>query len=452
MKEELKVFTDIATALLDDEQVCPVVKPINPNDLFNSLDLNLESEGISSEAFQAILKKLVLASPRTTTKRFFNQLFGGRNNISTLGDLIAVLLNNVMHTYKVSGPMVGVEKVMIEKICSLVGYSDNSGGAMAPGGSMTNLMGIIMGRDHYNKDIRVTGVKKTMVAYTSRESHYSISKNASFVGIGRENVRHVDSDDKGIMIPEALEKQINLDLERGYAPFFVNATAGTTVLGAFDPLEAIGKIAKKYNLWFHVDGAYCGSVIFSDKYKHLVNGSSLADSFTFNGHKMLGTPATCSFIVVKNKQHLYSSFSNDATYLYQMNSDDYNLGKTSLQCGRRNDGLKMWALWKSVGHSGLAEIIDQQFYLAEIARKYISDNEDYTLYSHPDSISVCFNYKNYDPSILTSELYKAGHLMVGHGTFRSDTFIRLVTINYGNTETEILEFFEILESFAESLS
>ena len=102
---------------------------------------------------------------------------------------------------------------------------------------------------------------------------------------------------------------------------------------------------------------------------------------------MMGTPLTCSLLLVNNKKHLLDSFNNDADYLYQTNSDDYNLGKVSFQCGRRNDALKFWSLWKAVGTNGLAKIVDHLFETANVAREYIRKNPDYKLYNHENSLS-----------------------------------------------------------------
>ena len=181
----------------------------------------------------------------------------------------------------------------------------------------------------------------------------------------------------------------------------------------------------------------------------MVDGIERSDSFSYNAHKMIGTPMTCSIILVNDKKYLHDSFSNDADYLYQTDGDDFNLGKTSFQCGRRNDALKFWTLWKSVGTKGLERIVDQQFELADVAREYVSSNSDYTLYSFDDSISICFNYKNIDPTTLCTALYEHQITVVGFGSFNEDTFIRLVTINATNTKQDILNFFKVLEEFVE---
>ena len=262
--------------------------------------------------------------------------------------------------------------------------------------------------------------------------------------------RYVPTNDFGQMNAEALKAMITEDVAKGFTPIMVNATAGTTVLGAFDPIEPLRAICDAHQMWLHVDGAYCGSVLFSEAYKHLIKGASTVDSFSFNAHKMIGTPLSCSIIVAKDKKHLYNSFSNDASYLYQTDHDEFNLGKTSLQCGRRNDALKFWTLWKRVGTNGLQEIVDHQFALADVAREYIRSNDDYTLYSYDESISVCFNYKDIPARDLCTALYEQEELLVGYGSFRKEEFIRLVTINAQNNQEDILQFFKVLENFVET--
>lgn len=450
MKAELTQFQKLAQDFLDAEKAHAVVPPIKPEDLFNVLDLRLEDEPIPDEKLYEIMREIILRVPRLNTNKFFNQLFGGRNEKASLADLLVVLLNNTMHTYKVSGPMVGVEKELIANIIQLAGYPAGSDGTMTTGGSLTNLMGMIMGRDHFNKDIRFKGALSDMVVYTSKECHYSISKNASFIGIGRENVHYIESDEFGRMKVDALAKAIENDRKIGKKPFMVNATLGTTVMGAIDPLDAIGDICQANELWFHIDGAYYGSLIFSEKFRPLIKGIEKSDSFSVNAHKMLSTPVTCSVIITKNKRQLIESFNNEASYLYQLDHDEFNLGRVSLQCGRRNDAFKFWTYWKSVGTKGLARHIEHEFELAEVARNYVRNHPDYTLYSFDNSVNICFNYKNIPANKLCALLYEKADLMVGYGIFKDTMFIRLVTINANNSEQDILDFFSHLEKFADN--
>ncbi|MEL6687228.1 MAG: pyridoxal-dependent decarboxylase [Pseudomonadota bacterium] len=447
MEHSLAMFSRITSELLDDEAHNPVAAFIPSSELYDRLDLSLSAEGVDADALEKALKDVVLASPRTATPAFFNQLFGGRTGPAILGDLLSVMLNNSMATYKAAGPQVGVEKTVIREVCNLIGWGEASGGTFAPGGSMTNLMGMIMARDAANPDTRQSGVDGRMIAYTSTESHYSAPKNAAFSGIGRDNVRSIATDETGRMDMTALRTAITADIKDGHRPFLINCTSGTTVLGAYDDLSAAADVAEEFDLWLHVDGAYGGSALFSDQYRHLIRGVERVDSFTINAHKMLGTPLSCSMIFVKDASHLHASFSNEASYLYQTDHDDFNLGKMSLQCGRRNDALKLWALWKSVGTNGLAAYVEQQFALADQARAYVREHPDYTDYSVDDTVAVCFNYKGIDPKILCTALYEHEQLLVGYGSFRDDAFVRLVTVNGHNQLDDMSNFFQTLEAF-----
>lgn len=449
LSNDLILFNELVEVLLKEEENHPVAKRIDSVELYNTIDLSLNETSLLDDQFKIVLKEVLIATPKTATNLFFNQLFGGRQSKAVLGDLLAVLLNNSMYTYKVAGPQVGIEQEIIRKSCDMIGYGDQSNGTFPTGGSMSNYMALIMARDAKDPACRHEGITKSMIMYTSKESHYSNAKNASFAGLGRKNVRYIASDEKGKMIPEKLEEQILIDLENGLTPTFVNATAGTTVLGAFDPIDALADISEKYKIWLHVDGAYCGSVMFSDAKKHLLKGVERSNSFSYNAHKMIGTPMTCSIILVNDKKQLHDSFSNEADYLYQTDGDDFNLGKTSFQCGRRNDALKFWTLWKSLGTNGLKTIVDQQFDLAEVARNYVANHPDYTLYSFEDSISICFNYKGIDPKTLCTLLYQYQITVVGFGAFKEKEFVRLVTINATNSKEDILNFFKVLESFVE---
>ncbi len=451
MKNELEIFNEIVDELLKIEDSVPVAKLGAPEEMLEKFDISVSDDAMSDKDLRAVLGKVVLNTPRTASRSFFNQLFGGRMPAATLGELLSVMLNISMYTYKVAGPHVGIEIELINKICQMIGYpAEESGGTFAPGGSMSNFMSVIMARDHYDADIKLQGVSKKLIIYTSAEAHYSIAKNATFAGIGRDNVRYLPVNDRGQMDAGLLEEMIIADRENGAHPFLINATAGTTVLGSFDDIETLAHIAKKHEIWLHVDGAYGGSVIFSEKHKHLVKGLEKADSFSINPHKMLGTPLSCSMIVTKHKKQLVDSFSQDATYLYQGNTDDYNLGKTSLQCGRRNDAFKFWSLWKSVGTKGLESTVDQLYHLADVGREYVTNHCDYTLYSFEESTSVCFNYKDIPADKICNALADHGKLMVGHGSFKGQQFVRFVTVNSRLTETDIVRFFEEFEKFTDS--
>jgi len=445
---DLNIFNELVNDLINDDQEKGVSDKIQTEDVLKKLDISLSENGIDDETFKNSLKEIILNTPKTSSKLFFNQLFGGLNSKSVVGELLAVILNNSMATYKIAGPMVEVEKEILRKVASLIDYPKTFGGTFPTGGSMCNFMALIIARDKKIPEIRNNGKQQDLVCYSSQNSHYSMGKNASFAGIGRNNVRYIETNEKGEMCSESLQTAIKNDLNNKLIPFFVNATVGTTVMGATDPISEIANICNKDNIWLHIDGALAGTVIFSKKYKHLAEGVQYSDSFCFNAHKTLGTPLSTSILLTKDEQDLYRSFSNKAEYLYQTDNNDYNLGQTSFECGRRNNALKFWTLWKSVGANGIGEMVETNYSLSDIARNYIRNNSDYKLYSYDDSLSVCFNYKDFDAIELCTQLYNNNKLMVGYGEHKGETFVRLVTINRENTKKDILSFFKILEDFS----
>ena len=448
IKDDLQLFDELVTLFLEDEIQNPVAEYINPKDVNKVLDITLQESAISKVEYKKILTKLLLKSTKSSSKLFFNQLFGGRHSKAVLGDLLAVILNNSMATYKIAGPQVSIEKEILSKIYSLIGYNNKAGGTFPTGGSMSNFMSLVMARDKVNA-ISNKSNKKRLIAYSSENSHYSISKNASFSGIGKENVRYIKSDQYGRICKDDFENQINNDISNGFLPFYLNATAGTTVLCAFDNVEELAPICRKHDIWMHLDGAFGGAVIFSEKYKYLVKGINFTDSFCFNAHKTLGAPISTSLLVVKDKNDLYNSFNNSASYLYQTHDSDFNLGQTSFECGRRNNALKLWTMWKAIGSNGIANIINYEFKLADFARNYVINNPNYKVFSFENSLAICFNYKNFDPKDLCTKLYENNLLMVGYGQFHANKFIRLVTVNGQNSTDNLSNFFQILEEYCE---
>ena len=447
IKADLALFNELVTDFLEEETENPVAKYISPTRLSKELDIRLDSEGTAESELKNSLKELLLRSTKSSSKMFFNQLFGGRHSKAVLGDLLAVMLNNSMATYKIAGPQVAVEKEILSQVYNLIGYKNNSGGTFPTGGSMSNFMSLVMARDRVSLDIREKGVSKKLIAYTSENAHYSLSKNASFTGIGRGNIRYIKSDEYGRINVLEFEKQVQNDLLNGFIPFYLNATAGTTVLCAFDDIKALAPICKKHNIWLHLDGAFGGAVIFSDKHKHLVDGIEQTNSFCFNAHKILGAPLSTSILVTKEKNDLYNSFKNNASYLYQTHDDEFNLGQNSFECGRRNNALKLWTMWKAIGTNGIANIVDHEFKLADAARAYVKNNSDYKLYSFEESLSICFNYKDFDAEDLCAKLYESNTLMIGFGNFQAKSFVRLVLVNCENSLDDIMRFFSLLEEF-----
>ena len=263
------------------------------------------------------------------------------------------------------------------------------------------------------KNQGMAALPKPLVLFTSTESHYSISSAAASLGIGASHVRAVPVDESGAMLPSALECQVSDSLASGQQPFYVCATAGTTVRGAYDPLTPISEVCQKHNLWLHVDGCWGGPAIFSARHAHKLAGSGRADSVACNPHKMMGVPLTCSFLLGRDLRAFHAANALTAGYLFHEDLDDadstspenrrrhpppaadvYDLASLTPQCGRRGDGLKLYLSWTYHGSAGYAAQIDAAFAAAAYMAARVRERADMRLVgeSPPPCCQVCFYY------------------------------------------------------------
>ena len=452
IEKAIDEFAEISKIFLEEECKEPVLKYHRVEDYEKLIDLSLKKEGCSEAVFFNLLKDISLLTPRTSSKSFFNQLFAGRSAPCLSAELLTVVLNTTMHTYKVAGIQVLIEKKIVGELLKRVGYTQGEG-LMNPGGSLSNMVSMMIARNEKDETILNEGLRRgKFIAYTSTESHYSVRKNAGILGIGKNNVRTIKSDYLGRMDLDDLMAEIKKDLLEGNHPFYINATAGTTVLGAFDPIDEISKVAKKYNLWLHTDGALGGSALLSQQHKHLLKGSELSDSFTWNAHKMMNVPLTASFLLIQKKGLLKKHLSEEADYLFQEEKEELDLGNMSIQCGRKVDALKVWAAFKYYGISGMENRINHLFSLAKYAALCVEQDPLFKLFRRPESVNVCFTINGVDPVMICQYLHKKGLLMVGYSKAKGTTFIRMACLNAALNTKDIDDFFSHVKYAAKEIS
>ncbi|XP_059259191.1 cysteine sulfinic acid decarboxylase isoform X3 [Mustela nigripes] len=252
------------------EKVCEWKEP---EELKRLLDLELRSEGEAAERILARCREVIHYSVKTCHPHFFNQLFSGLDPHALAGRIVTESLNTSQYTYEIAPVFVLMEEEVLKKLRSLVGWSSGDG-VFCPGGSISNMYAVNLARYQRYPDCKQRGLRALppLALFASKECHYSIKKGAAFLGLGTDSVRVVKTDERGKMIPEDLERQISLAEAEGIVPFLVSATSGTTVLGAFDPLEAIADVCQRHGLWLHVDAAWGGSVLLSQTHRHLLDG------------------------------------------------------------------------------------------------------------------------------------------------------------------------------------
>lgn len=420
----------------------PVLKYKSPDTLKEKINLTINKKGIEIEKLFNEIEKIALNSPKTNSKGFFNLLVGGEILPAVMTEILTAVLNNTMHTYKSAGIHILIEQEVIKFLLKTVGYK-NGDGIFGPGWSLTNMISLVIARNQKYSSIKKSGIRgKKLVWYTSDQAHYSTEKFISVTGLGKDAIRIIPTDNKGKMNIKILEEKIITDLDHGYIPFYVTATAWTTVLGAFDPIEKINKLAKKYKLRLHVDAALGGWALLSKKHKHLLKGIEHSDSISRSLHKMMNIPLLAAVLLVKNPNILYENFNENADYLFQMDEKQLNPGNKSIQCGRRNDAFKVWTALKYLGENGYEKRINTEFANAKYAVAIIRKDKDLSLVLDPEGINVCFQVKGKSASKICEALDKQGLIKVSYWRRRWEEFIRLMCVNADMTKKDIDNFFK----------
>lgn len=355
-------------------------------------DLNLSHE-TSIHEMHDLLIKIRENSISTHSPYFMNQLFSGVLPQMLMAEELIAQTKTTLATYEASPLFSSIEIEVIESLCKVFGWdAEKRDGISVPGGSAANFMALNCARQKMFPEMKKNGIGgKKLSIFVSSEAHYSFKKACVALGLGSDALIQVPIDDDGCMNVVELEKLIVENKNNGGTPLLVCATSGTTVLGAFDPIDKISNICKKHDLWLHVDGAWGGPAVFSDSLKKLVQGIHLADSVTFDAHKLFGASLTCSFLLTQHKGLLLEA--NDVSggdYLFHpTEADCIDRGKMSWQCGRKAEVISFWTIWKSLGTKGLGAFVDRLLDIQQQTIKYIQSEPRLKLVSQPEYLNIC---------------------------------------------------------------
>ncbi|XP_016080454.1 PREDICTED: glutamate decarboxylase 1 [Miniopterus natalensis] len=340
-----------------------------------------------------------------------------------------------------------MEQITLKKMREIVGWSNKDGdGIFSPGGAISNMYSIMAARYKFFPEVKTQGMAAVpkLVLFTSEHSHYSIKKAGAALGFGTDNVILIKCNERGKIIPADLEAKILEAKQKGYVPLYVNATAGTTVYGAFDPIQEIADICEKYNLWLHVDAAWGGGLLMSRKHRHKLSGIERACSVTWNPHKMMGVLLQCSAILVKEKGILQGCNQMCAGYLFQPDKQydvSYDTGDKAIQCGRHVDIFKFWLMWKAKGTVGFENQINRCLELAEYLYAKIKNREEF---------EMVFNGE-VAPKI-KALMMESGTTMVGYQPQGDKAnFFRMVISNPAATQSDIDFLIEEIERLGQDL-
>lgn len=361
----------------------PVQQPDGQRN-YGPLDDPLPEEGADPvQVLDNICREMVDQGFHVPAANYFGLMNPTPTYMGFLGEALVAGLNPQLATLARSQLASKIEIETLRWIGERVGWPGPFNGTFTSGGNEANFSGLALAlawKFPHAIDDGVATIGAQPIVYASAESHHSLDKSAGLLGIGRKALRRIEVNNQLQMDPAALDSAIASDLRAGRKPFCVVATAGTTSSGIIDDLPAIAEVCRRHQLWLHVDGAYGGSLIFSDKHRHLIRGIEQADSITIDPHKWLAVPFAAGVIVTRHPEILEHAFAVHAPYMPKAAGAVLpDNSKISTQWTRRMNAMKLWLTLKVHGRKAYEEHIDRQMILARGFADWVRSSEPFEL-------------------------------------------------------------------------
>src|SRR5437763_7365324 len=367
-----------------------VYRHISSRDIRDSLDPALPSKGIDFDALLKVFRENIIPFSRQNAHpRMFGYVQSPGTPLAAFADLLVSTLNANLTIWRSAPAPVELERLTIDWIRQILGFPVEAGGLFVSGGSMANLAGLAAARQ--TKD-RSSG---RLRMYASSATHFSISKAAALLGIGRENVRQVAVDERFRMRVDDLLAKITADLDAGYIPFCVVGNAGTVDTGAVDPLAEIRELANRFELWMHVDGSYGAFAVLAKSARKLFAGMEQADSIALDPHKWLYLPVDVGCVIYRNPEIARATFAHEAEYtrMFGEEADEaFAFWDYGPELSRRFRALKVWMLLKGVGLDSLSDAIESNLACARYFESLVRASDDFEMVAPVELSIFCFRH------------------------------------------------------------
>lgn len=378
--------------------------------------------------------------------------------VGILGDLLASALNQNLGAYSIGPSAVAMERRVVRWLTDLSGYGPGAGGFLTSGGTMANFVGLKLARDAVSGNrSQHQGLREPGAVYVSEERHVSIDKAVDAVGLGRDSLRVLPTDDAFRIRVDALRQAADEDRRSGIRPVCVIGLAGTTNTGSIDPLMELRAEADRLNAWFHVDAAYGGGMLLSRKRPGILDGLNLADSITIDPHKWFYAPLDAGAILARDTVQLTRSFGMKPAYL----TDEFDPGGAryqyyvhSFEQSRRFRGLKIWMSFTRYGLDEIGRWIDANVELAERLHARCDGHPRLRSATPPLMSAVCLRYDA--PEIppeaadrmhvtVVERVEREGRFWISTTALKGRTWFRINPVNFRTRPEHMDALFESLE-------
>ena len=462
-KEEFRKFghqfIDWVADYLNEIDKFPISSPLKPGDVRRALPFQPPQKGESMESLFRDFQDIILPGIAHWQHPSWFAYFPAHNSPpSILAELLTAGMGAICMSWKTSPAATELEELVLDWLRQMIGLPQGMAGVIQDTASTATLVALLTAREKATGfESNRRGLTKPLLLYTSEEAHSSVVKGAKIAGFGSENIHYIPTDKNFAMRPSELEKAVEADKNQGLNPICVVATLGTTSSTAIDPLVQIGKICKKYRLWFHVDTAFAGTAAILPEKRWMMEGTEYADSFVFNPHKWMLTNFDCSAYYVKDPSALIQTFEIHPEYLKTgVDSEVKNYRDWGIQLGRRFRALKLWFVIRSYGVEGLQKIVRKHIRLAQMFRDWVKEDGRFELMAPVNLSLVCFRLndgrKEEELDKLNKEFLErinaTGKMFLTQTTLRGRYILRMAIGSRTTEERHVRKAWELMKSQA----
>jgi aromatic-L-amino-acid decarboxylase len=392
MRILVKAAADLIIDFLANISNAPAAQLDGYQDKIGALHEPMPEAGASLSDLINIIQDVVIdCSVNTAGPTYQAYIPGGGLFTSAVAEFIAAAINRYVGVWGIAPGGVEMEASVVRWFCNLVGYDEKARGILTSGGSMANFSAIVAARRALLPENFLAGI-----IYTSDQAHQSIQKAALLAGFPPTNIRSIASDKNFRLRADQLAAAIDEDYRNGKQPFLIVGSAGTTNTGAVDPIDELARIAEAHRLWLHIDAAYGGFFLLTERGRELYRGIERADSVTLDPHKALFLPYGTGCLVTRNGEALKRAHQVEANYLQDLDSDaeQINFNDYSPELTRSFRGLRVWLPLKLYGASVFREYLDEKLDLAQWACQQLKLLPDISIIAAPQLSVVAFRYRD----------------------------------------------------------
>ena len=413
----------------------------------------------AAEVIERAAREILPYSTRLDHPRCFGFVPSSPTWPGVLADFMAAGYHINQCTWLVASGPSEVELVVIDWFRRWLGYPEGAGGLFTSGGSAASLDAFVAAREAAGHPERAT-------LYMSDQSHSAIPRAAIIVGIRREWIRTIPSDANFRMDIDALASAVAKDRDAGFTPIVVAANAGTTSTGAIDRLEEMADFCAAEALWLHVDAAYGGFAVVTERGKRLLRGIERADSICLDAHKWFFQPYEAGCVLVKDVNTLKTAFAVRPDVLQDTiwGKNHPNFADLGLQLSRSVRALKVWMSVQTFGMAAFRRAVSKGMELAAQAEEYIRASPVLEALNMASLGIICFRINPADDDLDEETLDKVNRTVLARmfwddPAFMSSTLVRgtfalrMCIVNYTTTWDDVRETLEAVERFGgEALS